>query len=271
MSYLVLILAAVSTAKRKRTFSFKQWISRSILGIILRGLSLFGRSKQTPSFKNYYACLQAVSDILMTPAISANVLLRHYNCSFLSFGCKFRNFPICLFCIKNERYIMYIWMLLLQIIERTYYFKLISAARRGTEETILMFGKVPSRHALGPVTKVAWLKGLWDSSNLGLQRPRGAMNPRPPGQLSMLLTGIDSHFPEYKQNKPYARLGARKLLETEGKENKRAFPALHRLEKSEFSRPRDRKVQRSRSIGKRIWINLIQLTRSRFNNRRHGL
>ena len=135
-----------------------------------------------------------------------------------------------------------------------------------------MFGKVPSRHVLGPVTKVAWLKGLWVSRNLGLQQPRDAINPRPPGHLSILLTGIEqgSHFPEYKQNKPYARLGARKLLEADGKENKRAFSALHRLEKSEFSRSRDRKVQRSRSIGRRIWINLIQLTRSRINNGRHG-
>ena len=120
--------------------------------------------------------------------------------------------------------------------------------------SIMLFGKVPSRHALGPVTKVAWLMGLWVSSNLGLQQHRGAINPRPPGQLSMLLTGIEQglHFPEYKQNKQYARLGARKLLKADGKEDKRAFPALHWLEKSEFSRPRDRKVQRSRSIGKRI-------------------
>ena len=94
------------------------------------------------------------------------------------------------------------------------------------------------------------------SSNLGLQRHRGAINPRPPGQLSTLLTGIEqgSHFPEYKQNKQYARLGARKHHEADGKENKRAFLALHRLEKSEFSRPRDRKVQRLRSAEQRILI-----------------
>ena len=50
----------------------------------------------------------------------------------------------------------------------------------------------------------------------------------------MLLTATErgSHFPEYKQNKQYARLGARKLLESDGKENKRVFPALHRLENS---------------------------------------
>ena len=91
---------------------------------------------------------------------------------------------------------------------------------------------------------------------MSVERHRGAINPRPPGQLSMLLTGIDqgSHFPEYKQNKHNARLGARKLLEADGKENKRAFPALHRLEKSELSRPRDRKVQRTRSAEQRILI-----------------
>ena len=50
----------------------------------------------------------------------------------------------------------------------------------------------------------------------------------------------------------YARLGARKFLEADGKGNKEAFPALHRLEKSESFWLRDRTVQLSNSTGERI-------------------
>ena len=115
-----------------------------------------------------------------------------------------------------------------------------------------LFGKGPSRMPLTEsVTRVAWLRwGLWVSSNLGLQQPWDAINLRSSGQLSVPLTVAYSRA-RYKQNacwkafNPYARFSARKLLEADGKENKRAFPALHRLKKAEFSWPRDRKVLRS--------------------------
>ena len=95
----------------------------------------------------------------------------------------------------------------------------------------------------------------WASSSPGRHKPSTARLT-----VRTLDCGIEqvSHFPEYKQNacwkafNPYARFGARKLLEADGKENKRVFPALHRLEKAEFSWPRDRKVLRSRSTEERI-------------------
>ena len=95
----------------------------------------------------------------------------------------------------------------------------------------------------------------WASSSPGRHKPSTARLT-----VRTLDCGIEqvSHFPEYKQNacwkafNPYARLGARKLLEADEKENNRVFPALHRLEKAEFSWPRDRKVLRSRSTEERI-------------------